>query len=216
MVSGSSGLPYYVAPLVVWVKWLSTEWMTIKITTTLFTLTVWTCTAITCCTTGLTIHWDVSSRTTFFAFRLSHFVLIETSWKLDICSLRFGCLDGSLFRKTPAHCIRFGEIQAGELGPYPSESVWLEFQSLITWPQRFPVLLRQNRLLTISMWLQHFHPISYMDRIATARNSSTSPAPSPLSWDQYWLGEKGRSHDIDWERERPYTGMCWGPAKKGD
>ena len=92
-----------------WVNRLSTKWMTIKITTTLFTLTVWTCTAITCCTTGLTIHWDVSSRTTFFAFRLSHFVLIETSWKLEISSLRFECLDGSLFRKTPAHCTLWGD-----------------------------------------------------------------------------------------------------------
>ena len=145
------------------------------------------------------MHWDVSSRTAFFAFHLSHFVLIETSWKLEVCSLRFKCLDGSLFRKTPAHCTLWGE--SGELGPYPSESVWVELQSLLTRPQRFPVLLRQNRLLTISMWLQHFHPISYMDRIATAWNSSTSPAPSPLSWDQYWLrgeGEKSRH----WLRKR--------------
>ena len=98
----------------------------------------------------------------------------------------------------PRRTVRVGEIQAGELGPDPSESVWLEFQSIITWPQRFPVLLR---LLTISMWLQHLHPISYMGRIATARNSSTSPAPSPLSWDQYWLrgeGEKSRH----WLRKR--------------
>ena len=56
MVSGPSGLSYYVVPLVVWVNWLSTEWMTVKITTTLFTLTVWTCTAITCCTTGKLIQ----------------------------------------------------------------------------------------------------------------------------------------------------------------
>ena len=99
MVSGPSGLPSYAVPLVVWVDWLRA----------LFTLTVWTCAAITCFTTGLTIHWDVSSRTAFFAFRLSHFVLIETSWKWKIFSLRFECLYGSLFRKTLAHCTLWGE-----------------------------------------------------------------------------------------------------------
>ena len=127
-----------IVPLVVWVNWLSTEWMTIKITTTLFTLTVWTCTAITCCTTGLTIYWDVSSRTAFFAFRLSHFVLIETSWKLEICSLRFECLDVSLFRKTPAHCTLWGDSGWRTWAFTPRKVCELNFNRLQPDPSDFP------------------------------------------------------------------------------
>ena len=63
---------------------------------------------------------------------------------------------------------------------YISESVWVEFQLLIAWPQRFPVVRHQNRFLAISMWL--CHPIPCMDRKATARKNSTSSLPCPLSW----------------------------------
>ena len=166
MVSGPSGLPYYAVPRVVWVDWLRA----------LFTLTVWTCAAITCFTTGLTIHWDVSSRTAFFAFRLSHFVLIETSWKWKIFSLRFECLDGSLFRKTPAHFTLWGE------------SGWRTW-ALFLWKCVSWISIAHNLASAISLPSlskpipNYFHvavslspDIINMDRIATARDNSTSPA----------------------------------------
>ena len=157
--------------------------------------------------------WDVSSMTAFFAFRLSHFVLIETSWKLEICSLRFECLDGSLFGKTPAHCTLWGD------------SGWrnwvLPLWKCVTW-----ISIAHNLTSAISRPFSSKSTPNYLHVAAALLPDIIYGPHSDCQRQLYFTrrlvginidcGEKGRSHDIDWERERPCTGMCWGPAKKGD